>query len=111
MEQMSDVFRYGSHTHALHQLDKNRGIALLVSQQQLSEDLRLSKNILGTTYFAYPFGHYDQRMIHTLKQTGYRMALSTRSGKVRLGDDLFTLKRLGINPGISMDEFAKKVRN
>lgn len=110
MNIMSDVFRYGSHTHNLHQLINNKGIALTVSQQQLYEDLRLSKGILGTSYFAYPFGHYDQRLINTLKTSGYRMALTTQSGKVKLGDNVYTLKRLGIEPGISITEFARKIQ-
>lgn len=36
------------------------------------------------------------------------MAVTTRKGKVNLGEDLYTLERLGIEPGLSMDEFAKK---
>lgn len=111
METMSDVFRYGSHTNALHDLKGRTGTALLVSDEQLYEDLLLSKNILETNYFAYPFGQYDQRFIDTLKKTGYTMALSTRRGKVNLGEDLYTLERLGIEPGLTIQGFAQKVNN
>lgn len=111
MEEMSDVFRYGSHTHNLHSLVGNKALGLTVSNQELLNDLLMSKNILDTVYFAYPFGQYDQRFIDALKKTGYRMAVTTKGGKVNLGDDLFELKRLGIEPGLSINEFAKKVGN
>lgn len=111
MDEMSDVFHYGSHTHNLHSLIGNKAKGLTVSSEELYEDLLTSQNILGTYYFAYPFGQYDQRFIDTVKKAGYRMAVSTRRGKVNLGEDLYTLERLGIEPGLSINEFAKKVSN
>lgn len=111
MDEMSDVFRYGSHTHNLHSLNGKKAMGLTVSNEELYNDLLTSKNILGTVYFAYPFGQVDQRFINTLKNSGYSMAVTTKSGKVNLGDDLYRLKRLGIEPGLSLQGFAQKVNN
>ncbi|WP_342470366.1 polysaccharide deacetylase family protein [Ureibacillus sp. FSL K6-3587] len=111
MDELSDVFRYGSHTHDLHSLVGNKAKGVTISYKALYNDLAKSRNILGTYYFAYPFGQYNQNYLNAVKKAGYRMAVTTRKGKVNLGEDLYTLERLGIEPGLSMDEFAKKVGN
>ncbi|MFC5558904.1 polysaccharide deacetylase family protein [Ureibacillus thermophilus] len=111
MDEMSDIFRYGSHTHDLHSLVGSKAKGLTISEYDLYSDLVMSRNILGTYYFAYPFGQYNQNYINAVKKAGFRMAVSTRGGKVNLGENLYTLERLGIEPGLSLDQFARKVGN
>ncbi|TKC17007.1 cell wall-binding repeat-containing protein [Robertmurraya kyonggiensis] len=113
LNEMSDVFNYHSHTHALHQLTLDqKGYLITKDYNTVINDLALSSRTLNNSpYFAYPFGHYNSTTIQQLKQTGYRIAFTTKSGKVKLGDDKFQLKRVGIPPGLSASEFYNKIRN
>ncbi|HWK24136.1 MAG TPA: polysaccharide deacetylase family protein [Ureibacillus sp.] len=109
MMNLDDVFNYGSHTHALHNIFNGRSQVLLVSDSVVTSDIKISKDILKTNYFAYPFGQYNSKTINILKSLGFTMAVTTKNGKVHLGDDKLQLNRLGIEPGMSINQFAKDV--
>lgn len=111
MNNMTDVFNYGSHTHALHNL--NKGISDVVSKpdSMVYSDFQKSKQILDTNHFAYPFGHYDQATINTLKSLGFTMAVTTKHGKVNLGEDKLQLQRINVVPGMTLAQFAKNINN
>ncbi|WP_010677002.1 cell wall-binding repeat-containing protein [Bacillus timonensis] len=112
MNEMRSVYGYHSHTHALHQLHNKKSLLIVKSKNAIINDLRTSKRILDDTpYFAYPYGHYTGETISYLKETGYRMALTTRKGKVKVGDDLFQLKRIGIGPGTTIKTFESLIKN
>ncbi len=107
--QMKDVFEFASHTHALHNLGED-GIGNLVKEPRevVQDDLLQSRQLLdNTTYFTYPFGHYTQETIKILKETGFTMAFTTKIGTVRPGDDPYQLKRLGIDPDTTLEQFKK----
>ncbi|HWK23216.1 MAG TPA: polysaccharide deacetylase family protein [Ureibacillus sp.] len=111
MENLKDVFRYGSHTNALHNIVN--GVSLVVSEPEhvVYSDLKLSKEALNTNYFAYPFGQYNNQTIKIVKSLGFTMAVTTKNGKVHLGDDKLQLKRMGIEPGMNINQFANEVSN
>jgi putative cell wall-binding protein/peptidoglycan/xylan/chitin deacetylase (PgdA/CDA1 family) len=113
MNAMSDVFEFHSHTHAMHHLSKdNKGYLLVKNRDEVKSDILMSKTIMNNTpYFVYPFGHYNQSTIQILKELDFRISFTTQYGKVTLGDDLLQLKRIGIPPGISLNEFASKIKN
>lgn len=108
MEKSEDCFEFPGHTHGLHQLnDKN--ISFLVSQPKeiIEKDLALNKQLLNTTYFAYPYSQYNRSTISMLKQLGYTMAFTTKAGYVKRGDSPYELRRFGISPTTTMEEFNK----
>ncbi|MBB3908561.1 polysaccharide deacetylase family protein [Anoxybacteroides rupiense] len=109
---MGDVFEFASHTHALHNRGKD-GIGNLVKvpAATVKADLLKSRQLLhGTTYFTYPFGQYKPETIGILKQTGFTLAFTTKIGTVKPGDDPYQLKRHGITPDMTLDEFKKVIQ-
>ena len=108
---MADVFNYGSHTNALHNL--NNGVSDVISKSDpvVYSDFQKSKQILDTNHFAYPFGQYDSATINTLKSLGFTMAVTTKNGKINLGEDMLQLQRINIVPGMTLTEFANAVDN
>jgi peptidoglycan/xylan/chitin deacetylase (PgdA/CDA1 family) len=112
IDQMRDVFEFASHTHALHNRGTD-GIGNLMKEpyETVKADLLQSQNLLnGTTYFAYPFGQYKQETINILQETGFTMAFTTKTGTVKPGDDPYQLKRYGIGPDTTLEEFKHIIR-
>ena len=113
MDTMSDVYSYESHTHNLHNLDGSTGSQVLTTADaEVYADIQTSQGILGGfKYFAYPFGQYDTDTINTLKSLGFTMAVTTKNGKVTLGENKLEMARIQILPGVGVTEFADKVDN
>jgi peptidoglycan/xylan/chitin deacetylase (PgdA/CDA1 family) len=59
------------------------------------DDLQI---LLGAAvdYLAYPYGHYDDRVLHATQAAGYRAAFSVQAGFNRRGIDRFRLRRLDV---------------
>lgn len=106
-----DIFQFASHTHNLHFLDSNMN-SYLVSRPKdiIIKDLKKSMKFLNTKYFAYPYGQYNLETIEILKEVGFSMSFSTIEGYIKPFDDIFQLKRIGIYPETSLNEFRKILR-
>jgi len=106
---MGDVFEFASHTHALHNRGKDGvGNLVKVPDDMVKADLLKSRQLLhGTTYFTYPFGQYKKETIKLLKETGFTMAFTTKIGTVKPGDDPYQLKRHGIDPDTTLQQFKQ----
>ncbi|WP_427337980.1 polysaccharide deacetylase family protein [Caloranaerobacter sp. DY30410] len=103
-----DVFDFASHTHDLHRLnDKNISYVICKDKEEVLKDLKLSMEILDTKYLAYPYGQYNEETLNILKELGYTLAFTIKTGKVKPGDDLLQLKRIRINPNVSIWKFKK----
>lgn len=112
MDTMRDVFNYESHTHSLHNLDGNTSHVLTKTDAEVYTDIQTSQGILGgSKYFAYPFGQYNTGTINTLKSLGFTIAVTTRYGKVTLGENKLEMDRVQVLPGTGVTEFAEKVDN
>ena len=113
MDTMSDVYSYESHTHNLHSLNEDNSSQILTTTDaEVYTDIQTSQGILGGfKYFAYPFGQYDIDTINTLKSLGFTMAITTKNGKVTLGENKLELDRIQILPGVGVTEFADIVDN
>jgi peptidoglycan/xylan/chitin deacetylase (PgdA/CDA1 family) len=106
----TDVFDFGSHTHALHNKDK-KNVSYLVSkpENEIRQDLKHSKEILGTNYFAYPYGQFNYRTVAVLKDLGFTMAFSTKEGNITRNSNPYALSRYTINPGRDISIILKKI--
>lgn len=112
-DQLHDLARQrnslGSHT--VHHYD----LSTLSSKQQ-KDELSLSKkgleNDLGINVQAlcFPSGRYNKTTLELMPTLGYQLGFTTKTGKVHLGDDLLTLKRLRISGGMSLTTFQKLIR-
>lgn len=88
-------FSFHSHTrnHAdLPTLDDN------VLHEQLAGARADLQTLLGDAvdYLAYPYGRYDDRVLHAAQAAGYRAAFSVQPGFNRRDVDRFRLRRLDV---------------
>jgi peptidoglycan/xylan/chitin deacetylase (PgdA/CDA1 family) len=71
--------------------------------EECSSELTRSKyeleQELGTRVesFSYPYGEYNAEVVSRVRAAGYTSAVTTRGGRMRAKDDLFRMRRIGIN--------------
>ena len=103
-----DVFELACHTHSLHKLEKNRKSALLNSEKKtIAKDLRMSKQLIYTKFFAYPHGQYNKHIKNILKEEGFELAFTVKKGSVSKQSNRFELNRVPIFYNTSIYEFKK----
>lgn len=117
LKQIQDVFDVQSHTHFLHRTDGNRQPILLSrSLHNIEFDFERSRRALSqfnphVLYLSYPFGGYNQRAIQAALDAGFHLAVTTVQGKVKPGDNPYTLKRLYILRTDSIQTMADRIAN
>lgn len=98
----------GSHTRThddLTQLDTSQ------AQEQIAGSKRELEQALGCEvhHFCYPYGRYCETHSHLAQAAGYASATTTQRGRVRPGDDPYTLKRVLIARATNLLHFALKI--
>lgn len=117
LKEIQDVFDVQSHTHFLHRTDaKHQPILLSRSMHNIEFDFEHSIRALqqfnpNVLYLSYPFGGYNQKAIQAVKEAGFQMAVTTVRGKVKPGDNPYTLKRLYILRTDSIQTMAQRIAN
>ncbi|BAU29161.1 polysaccharide deacetylase [Aneurinibacillus soli] len=101
----SDVFQYEGHTDGFHRTVGSTSFLLAKSPEDVLIDLELSKMLLHTHYFAYPYGQYNKNTIQLVKKAGYTMAFTTRPTKAKPGTSPFEVPRYGILSTTTMQQF------
>ena len=102
------VFSYHSHSHDMHKVGSNGKSALVTSNSSTVEtDMLISKALLGTSYFAYPYGQNNRTVKNLLKNTGYRMAFTTVTDYTNRKTDIYAIPRFTITPSIDLEAFEK----
>lgn len=88
-------FSFQSHTRHHVDLPTLDDANLQLELKGAREDL---EGILGAPvlHLAYPYGRYDERVLHGVRESGYRSAFSTRPGFNRRDADRFRLRRLDV---------------
>jgi len=93
-------FAVGSHTVTHCDLtEKEPGEDDSVYLERIQGELLGSKRIIDreldreTLYLAYPYGHYDQRILRLSEKSGYKMAFSVKRGSNPFFADPLALKR------------------
>lgn len=102
---------YQSHSYDMHKAGKNgKGVMLSWDYDKIKDDILLSREVLGgATIFCYPFGQYNDLDIKVLEENGYKLAFTTKGGRVKKGGSKYELPRVRISGNTSMLEFKKKV--
>lgn len=59
--------------------------------------------------FCYPYGDYNTEIKRIVKDAGFACAFTIKPGMNRRKDDLFALKRIGINGNDTLFDFKKKL--
>ena len=113
IDKSRDVFEFASHTHKMHEKENGTKIAYLLSksEEEIKADIIESQKYIDKPYFAYPYGNYDKRLFKLLEESGFKMAFATKKGKVRTGDNTYTINRYGIKEKYSFNKFKRFVGN
>lgn len=103
---------YESHSDNMHQGGRDgKGVMLSWDYEKIVEDLNKSNETLGgnATIFCYPFGQYNESSIEALKETGYKLAFTTKAGRVKVGANKYTLPRVRISKTTTLSQFKNMV--
>lgn len=109
----SDYINFESHSHNLHQAGKNgKGLLVNITYEEAFNDIEKSIAIVNSNEaFCYPFGHYNNTAEQVLKDIGYKVAFTTKGGKVKKGMNPLKLPRVRILRDDSLSSFIAKVKN
>ena len=58
------------------------------------------------TAFCIPYGKYNKTTLRLLREAGYDISFTTNSGRVCIGDDIYTLHRVHMVGGTALTRFA-----
>lgn len=107
----SDYINFESHTHDMHKAGQNgKGLLVNVSYEKAYQDIEQSISILNSKEaFGYPFGHYNDTAKQVLKDIGYKVAFTTKYGRVKVGMEPLELPRVRILRDDSFASFIAKV--
>ena len=101
-----------SHSAQMHESGANgKGRIVNWTYDQILEDLKTSCTALGgkATVFCYPFGHYNDTAIKALKDSPFKMAFTIEGGRVYKGSSKYTLPRVRVADGNSMNYFISSI--
>ncbi|MDP2638405.1 MAG: polysaccharide deacetylase family protein, partial [Candidatus Levybacteria bacterium] len=104
----SGVFNFGGHTtyhSALTYLSNDVALKdLTESEKVLTEQLGYPVN-----WLAYPYGNFNDRIAKVVQKAGYVGAFTTNKGTFHSTDYMFTLPRIRVGGGESVEMFAIKL--
>jgi peptidoglycan/xylan/chitin deacetylase (PgdA/CDA1 family) len=95
----------GAHTHTHPQLDTlppSKARVEIASSKKILED-HLGQEVLS---FAYPFGYFTARVRQIVQEEGFQSACAVRYKMSPENDNPFSLARLMVEEGMSIDAFA-----
>jgi peptidoglycan/xylan/chitin deacetylase (PgdA/CDA1 family) len=98
----------GSHTKTHADLEK---LSDFDAFNQIADSKQQLENLLNceVRHFCYPYGRFNKSHSQMTKQAGYVSATTTHRGRVQMGDDLFTLKRVLVAQATNSIQFSLKV--
>lgn len=111
-----DYLDMQSHTDSMHVRSCTKGKwdgkAMCESYKNIYNDLMTTKDKLkdNPTIFAYPFGHYSDDFIKALKDSGFKMAFTINSGRVKKGANKYKLPRVRVSRGTTLNQFASSIK-
>jgi len=109
-DQINDLARQGNSigSHTVHHLD----LSMLSNKQQENELGNSKQEIvnhldISVQALCFPSGRYNKTTLELMSKQGYKLGFTTHPGKVHLGDELLTLKRMRISGGMALASFQK----
>ena len=100
-----DVFSFESHTYDMHNTMDDRSYLIIAPLENVKEDMVKNRDLFNARYFAYPFGQYNRSVIEILKETGHRLAFTTKKGYLTPNTKPYEIPRFAINREITGEEF------
>lgn len=101
----SGLISFGSHT-VNHAILTNLPVPEIRAELQESRERLLAEKVAeaGNISFCYPNGNYTVDIAKMVRDCGYVNAVTCKCGLNRSGDNLFTLKRIGLHQDVSSTE-------
>jgi peptidoglycan/xylan/chitin deacetylase (PgdA/CDA1 family) len=95
----------GAHTHTHPQLDT---LSAGAARNEMARSKELLEDHLGQEVcsFAYPYGYQTTRVRQLAREIGFTSACAVKHAKSSITDDAFSLARLMVPGGASLDTFA-----
>lgn len=103
----SDVFDYGNHTHSFHKKNES-GTAYLkaYSREKVKKDIAIANKRIGhSTAFAAPYGAYSTTTLDILKDLNIKMAFTVQAGYADPSQHILEIPRLAVLPSYTMKDF------
>lgn len=100
-----------SHGHDLHHDDycENNVCGykgLVLDKTGIKSDLELSIETIGSNLaFCYPFYKYDEELVESVKETGFKLAFAGGNRKTTRNDDKYKIPRYVIYKNTSINDF------
>ncbi|MBQ1812898.1 MAG: polysaccharide deacetylase family protein [Bacilli bacterium] len=92
---------WGSHSHQMHEMIGNQKKLYNMSYNQILEDVKMSKELLNTKYFAYPFNTYNHDFTNALREAGYELAFRGQSRKTTQSENCYMISRIFVSDDMS----------
>ena len=109
----SEYISFQSHTHNMHRggcSGGHGGLFRCISYEKGLADLNQSISILQTSdALAYPYGDVTSSTLKIMKASKFKLAFTTKYGKVYKGMDKLQLPRVRISKGISLKGFINSI--
>lgn len=100
---------FASHSFDLHY----EGAVKNLNYEQLNIDTKKYKELNNSNFFAYPYGHYNDRIINVLKSNNYKMAFTfgpdKNHRKATCKDNNYKIPRLNISNDMSIIKFILRL--
>lgn len=111
-QEMMDMNQHGIsfESHTIHHWELNQ----LPAKLQRNEMIK-SKHLLDrlfhqkTIMISYPSGRFNEDTLRLAKKAGYKMAVTTQPGRASRAQGMYSLHRIRITPGMSMQGFGQIV--
>lgn len=110
LQELADcpLITIGAHSHC-------HNILTQLSREEMTKSIQTSKALLESwirrpvNCFAYPNGNYNDMVVSSLKESGFKCSLTTASRLWKRGESYFTIPRIGIGRYDSLDYFKVKI--
>lgn len=93
-----------SHPQMTYIPAKTQREEVALTQQALAEHLGLEN-----TYFCYPYGLYNDTLKGILQENGITLAVTMDPGRVHVGDDPLTVRRIWIGNRVDLEHFEERL--
>ena len=93
-----------SHPQTTYLPAKTQREEVTLSQQALAEHLGIEN-----TYFCYPYGLYNNTLLGILQENGITLAVTMDPGRVHVGDDPLTVRRIWIGNRVDLKHFEERL--
>jgi peptidoglycan/xylan/chitin deacetylase (PgdA/CDA1 family) len=105
--QNSGVFAIECHTVSHPRLAK---VPLSKVRYEIQQSKEILTKLLGrpVLFFCYPYGSYNAEVVNEVEKAGFLMAVTSHHGYANpVVDGPFTLRRMSVHEGLSLQKFAQ----